>query len=81
MSAALSACVTSDTSTPAVPKEGLKTAEGAVCKEPRPMICTMEYRPVCATLENGSSATYASGCNACADIAVTQWTPNACEDQ
>jgi hypothetical protein len=41
----------------------------------------MEYRPVCADLQNGNQETYASGCNACADVAVVSWTPNACEDQ
>ncbi|EED34448.1 hypothetical protein NOR51B_385 [Luminiphilus syltensis NOR5-1B] len=49
-----------------------------VCNEPRPQVCTMEYRPVCAELKAGGSKDYASGCNACADIAVIAHRPNAC---
>jgi len=51
------------------------------CSSPRPMVCTMEYRPVCASLLAGGEKTYASGCNACADIAVSGYLPQACEDQ
>ena len=51
------------------------------CSNPRPMVCTMEYRPVCASLLAGGEKTYASGCNACADIAVSGYLPQACEDQ
>ena len=50
------------------------------CSEPRPMVCTMEYRPVCATLVSGDTATYPSGCNACADIVVKSWTDGPCEE-
>jgi len=39
----------------------------------------MEYWPVCATLAAGGSKTYASGCNACADIAVASYSDGACE--
>jgi hypothetical protein len=50
------------------------------CRDPRPMVCTMEYRPVCATLVSGGTATYPSGCNACADIVVDSWTDGPCEE-
>ena len=49
------------------------------CMAPRPTICTMEYRPVCATLVTDREKTYASGCNACADVAVASHRPNACD--
>jgi len=49
------------------------------CEQPRPRVCTMEYWPVCATLAAGGSKTYASGCNACADIAVASYSDGACE--
>jgi len=49
------------------------------CGEPRPMVCTMEYRPVCAGLIEGGEKTYSSPCNACADVAVAHYTPQACE--
>ncbi len=31
------------------------------CPEPRPQICTQEYRPVCAQLSGGIFKTYATG--------------------
>ena len=50
-----------------------------LCKEPRPQVCTMEYVPVCARLEDGSVKTYSSGCNACADAVVKSYKPKACK--
>jgi hypothetical protein len=49
------------------------------CVEPRPQVCTMEYNPVCALKADGSRATYSSGCNACADSAVTGFDPGPCD--
>lgn len=64
---------------PSAASIGSPVNEAIRCSEPRPTICTMEYRPVCATLSAGGTATYASPCNACADIAVVSHTPAACE--
>ena len=50
------------------------------CEEPRPKICTMQYKPVCAVLESGLITTYPSACNACADVAVSAWRPEPCEE-
>ena len=50
------------------------------CEEPRPKICTLQYEPVCAVMESGSINTYPSACNACADIAVSSWRPEPCEE-
>lgn len=55
------------------------TSNLQVCEVPRPRVCTMEYRPVCATLVSNASKTYASGCNACADIAVVGYIDDPCE--
>ena len=49
------------------------------CTDPRPQICTREYDPVCATLEDGSVKTYATGCTACSDQQVTGYRPGSCE--
>jgi hypothetical protein len=51
-----------------------------LCADPRPQVCTMEYLPVCAIQETGVKKTYASACNACADIAVVSYLPAACGD-
>ena len=48
------------------------------CVDPRPQICTQEYNPVCATLQDGSTMTYASGCTACSDVKVVAHTPGKC---
>lgn len=49
-----------------------------VCTDPRPEICTQEYIGVCATLADGSSKTYATGCTACGDPQVVGWRLGEC---
>ena len=63
----------------------LMMPEGAIiCSEPRPQICTREYRPVCGyTFSNSNSnsiseKTYATGCTACAHPSVQAYRPEAC---
>jgi len=68
---ALSACATGSDPTPA---DALRVQ----CEPPRPQVCTMEYVPVCATLEGGKQRDYSSGCNACADDAVVSWVSGRC---
>ena len=56
-------------------------ADGAqVCEDPRPQICTMDYRLVCGNLADGSRKTYSNGCGACSDAAVVSWTDSACPE-
>ena len=50
------------------------------CEGERPMVCTMIYDPVCGRQSNGALDVYASPCNACADVAVTAWHPEPCEE-
>ena len=61
-----------------------------MCKEPRPEICTREYKPVCATKSTGvmcvttpcpstEEKTYATGCTACADPKVIKYKQGQCE--
>jgi hypothetical protein len=40
----------------------------------------MIYDPVCGRREDGTVEDYASPCNACADVAVTAWHPQTCEE-
>ena len=51
-----------------------------VCEEPRPQVCTMEYNPVCARLDDGSQQTYSNACGACADSRVVAWRERACDE-
>ena len=49
------------------------------CTQPRPEVCTQDYRPVCALLQDGSLKTYSNGCSACSDPGVTGYHEGACE--
>lgn len=40
------------------------------CQNPRPQICTLDYRPVCGQSANGETNTYANACMACGDASV-----------
>jgi hypothetical protein len=55
------------------------TKEMVPCTEPRPQVCTQDYRPVCAELQDGSFKTFSNGCSACSDPAVTGYRDGACE--
>lgn len=60
------------------PQTGEKSPRLESCSDPRPQICTREYNPVCARLDDGTWMTYATGCTACADKAVVGWRAGAC---
>ncbi len=60
------------------------------CKDPRPEICTREYRPVCATRDTGvrclttpcqstEKVTKATACTACSDPKISGYILGACE--
>ena len=70
----LSACATTSPDAPAM------AAAAQACEEPRPQVCTMDYRPVCASLADGGVKTYSNGCSACGDVAVSSWTEGACPE-
>jgi len=51
-----------------------------ICQEQRPEICTQDYKPVCARLEDRSSKTYSNGCTACSDQNVIDYRNGTCVD-
>ena len=55
------------------------TKEIVPCPEIRPQVCSQDYKPVCAVMRDGTVKTYANGCNACSDPAVTGYREGACE--
>ena len=66
------------------------TVRNQKCTNPRPQICTREYRPVCATKDTGvrcittpcqstEEITYATGCTACADPKVSHYRLGKCK--
>ena len=61
------------------------------CEDPRPQMCTREYRPVCALRDTGVRCvttpcpstewkTYGNACDACADADVIGHIAGACVD-
>lgn len=59
------------------------------CTEPRPEMCTRDYRPVCATVDTGircittpcpstEQRTYGNACSACGDKKVISHVPGEC---
>jgi len=71
------ACATSDKTMEEKHKEP-GAMDIIICTEPRPQICTREYDPVCATLQDGHVKTYATGCTSCSDSAVTGYRLGDC---
>jgi hypothetical protein len=49
-----------------------------MCPSERLQVCTMEYAPVCAFLEDGSRKEFASGCVACSKPQVTGYISGPC---
>lgn len=88
-------CCSCSTVEPALDKNNEAPEDQATlitpCQDPRPQICTSEYRPVCATKDTGircvttpcpstEEATYATGCTACSDSRVGSYRPGKCEE-
>jgi len=57
----------------------IKIVTTIVCTDPRPEICTMEYRPVCASGPSGELTIFSSGCSACSDQKVLHYKIGECE--
>lgn len=71
----LSACSNNETQMTSV------SEKVTLCKEPRPMICTMDYTPVCGRHKNNTVKTYSNGCGACSDPDVVSYVPDACPEE
>ncbi len=52
-----------------------------LCPQERPQVCTMDYRPTCAHLDNGRRKDYSNPCSACSDPAVVGVFKGACDSQ
>ena len=57
--------------------ESLPVAGGA-CADPRPQMCTRDYRPACGIRRDGSRKTYGNACTACADPDVLSQEAGDC---
>ena len=55
----------------------------AQCMDPRPELCTQDYRPVCGVRDTGVSmerATYGNACTACSNPDVLGYSEGMCEE-
>jgi tetratricopeptide (TPR) repeat protein len=51
---------------------------GGPCADPRPQMCTREYRPACGLRRDGSRKSYGNACTACADADVVSQAAGPC---
>ncbi len=51
---------------------------GGLCAEPRPQLCTRDYRPACGVRRDGGRKTYGNACSACADPEIVSQAAGAC---
>jgi len=51
------------------------------CINPKPQICTREYRPVCGFEEDGNHKTYSNACTACASPDVISYCEGDCNKE
>jgi tetratricopeptide (TPR) repeat protein len=58
-------------------EESMPVAGGA-CAEPRPQMCTRDYRPACGIRKDGGRKTYGNACSACADAEIVTQNAGAC---
>jgi hypothetical protein len=70
----ISGCVGGSQSKPGQPENTV------ACKGPRHSMCTMEYRPVCGHLKDGSVKTFSNPCTACSNENVEGFTHGPCSE-
>ena len=65
-------------SSSSVPQDTADTPELTRCVDPRPQVCTRDYRPVCGVSTDGSKKTYGNACGACSHQEVVGHSPGEC---
>ena len=48
------------------------------CEEPRPELCTRDFRPVCSLNDSGKYKTYPAACDACSHKEVISYYKGDC---
>lgn len=61
------------------PQPRLTVPEEKFCTDPRPEMCTEDYRPVCGFTKDGVHRTYSNACFACAKTDVVRYTMGKCK--
>jgi hypothetical protein len=86
------ACAAADAPQPSAPPPAASQPPFIACTNPRPEICTRDYRPVCAQVDTGKrcvtapcessvSETRGNACSACGDPKVIGYRAGACPDK
>ena len=52
--------------------------EMKACEDPRPEVCTLDYRPVCGQPGDSETQTYGNACMACGDASVIGFFDGEC---
>lgn len=50
-----------------------------ICSEPRPEVCTREFKPVCGYKSDEASKTYSNGCTACSGKDIIGYNYGECK--
>jgi len=50
------------------------------CENPRPEMCTRDFRPVCSLSESGVYKTYSNACEACSNKPVLSYYKGVCKN-
>ena len=58
--------------------ESLPVAAAYPCADPRPQMCTRDYRPACGLHRDGNPQTYGNACSACSNPHVLTQSAGAC---
>lgn len=85
-------CIASCSSKPTAEPPSEPASDYTACQEPRPEMCTREYRPVCAQRDTGIRCvttpcdstewvTLPSACTACSDADVLGHRPGECAER
>lgn len=61
-----------------VSRDAADESAQTACVDPRPQICTRDYRPVCGNFRDGSTNTYGNACDACSHPKVVGHRPGEC---
>lgn len=54
--------------------------QNQICEDPRPEMCTMDYRPVCGLDSKGNENTFSNGCSACSNKFILSYQSGACDE-
>jgi len=75
----LAAAILFGCSAGSVPQDSPDHPTFTQCVNPRPQVCTHDYRPVCGESEDGTTKTYGNACGACSHQTVIGHRPGECQ--